>query len=101
MQAVLAKAIHLVNVDLELLDTSSKQMSFYSNIVNFLYAHVIMAFLASQREGAWQGEESGGNPLSMLGSSGLSLSTLQSSEVAQAALYSKVGYHVGQLGLIR
>ncbi len=101
MKTVLCKAAHLTTIDLELLDTPAKQVAFYSNVVNFLYAHAIMVFLASEQEREGEGEESGNNPLSVLSSSGISLAMMQSSGVVQATYFSRVGYHLGQLGLIR
>ena len=94
MKKLLQKTPLLAKVDLRSLDTSAKQMSFYSNITNFLYIHAIVLYLASEEEGD-------GGQLSMLSSSGLTMATMQSIRVIRAAYFSKVGYHIGQLGLIR
>ena len=45
-------------------------------------------------------EEVGVAPASSLGGRGVTISMLESSKVLQTALFSKLGYHVGQLGLI-
>ena len=95
MKELLAKTVALASVDLSTLDTPSRQMAFYSNIANFLYAHAIMAYLAGDLEGEGPGR------LSMLLGAGVSMATMQSSRIVQAAYFSKVGYYIGQLGLVR
>ena len=95
MKELLAKTLVLASVDLSSLDTPSRQMAFYSNVANVLYAHAIMAYLASGLEGEGPGR------LSMLHGAGVSTATMQSSRIVQAAYFSKVGYYIGQLGLVR
>ena len=95
MKALIARTPVLAGFDLATLNTPSRQMAFYSNIANFLYAHAVMAYLAADHEGEGPGK------LSMLVGAGISMATMQSSRIVQAAYFSKVGYYIGQLGLIR
>ena len=125
VQEHLHKSRRLSRVNLDLLDSSHKLMAFLSNVTNLLYAHTIMAFAAANAAdyGPWEGAtsppRSHGGPtrsssssssptapllarLSMLGkAAGITMATVQSSRLVQAALFTRVGYHIGKLGLVR
>ena len=99
MKKLIAMTPLLAKIDMEDLDTPIKQMAFYSNVTNFMYAHAIMVYLSSVTGGEWTGE---GNAIqvSMLRENGISMATIQSSQIVQSAFFMKVGYHIGQLGLV-
>ena len=92
MKKLIAKTPLLAGIDLAALDTPAKQMTFYSNVANFLYAHALMVYLACEAEGS---------QLSTLSGSGVTMATMQSNRLVQAAYFTKVGYYIGQLGLVR
>ena len=98
IQKVLRKTSSLASMDLSMLNSSTKQMAFYTNVLNVLYAHALMFFFSSIEDYAALPDERGEKrTLSM---EGVTLSLMQSSRVVQAAMFGKVGYHLGQLGLI-
>ena len=46
----------------------------------------------------WEGQEEG---CRLFGGTHISLGVLQSDTIVQSLLFSRVGYHIGELGLIR
>ena len=92
MKKLISETLLLASVDLRTLRSTAEQVSFYSNIVNFLYAHCIMVCIARE----YGDTEAAG----VLQQSKVSLMELQRSPVLQASVFSRLGYHVGQLGLI-
>lgn len=99
MKKLIAMTPLLAKIDMEDLDTPVKQMAFYSNVTNFMYAHAMMVYLCSVTGGEGTGE---GNAIqvSMLRENGISMATIQSSQIVQSTFFMKVGYHIGQLGLV-
>lgn len=98
IQDVLSQTPSLASVDLSKLNSLTKQMVFYSNILNCLYVHALMYYCSSVSE---TGEASGERGVALpLCGRGIDLSMMESSPVLQTTLFTKVGYHVGQLGLI-
>lgn len=93
MKKLVSKTHLLSSVDLQTLKTTAEQVSFYSNVVNFLYAHCIMVCVAGEHGKS-------GTAAGILRQSMVSLTELQRSPVLQAGVFSQLGYHVGQLGLI-
>lgn len=89
MKELICETRLLASVDLSTLDSCTKLTAFYSNVVNFLYAHCVMVCAA--------GEDGEGSAL-LRGQA--SLAELQKSSVLQAAVFSHLGYRVGQLGLV-
>ncbi len=95
---LLPKTHDLASVDLRTLDTPVKQMVFYSNIVNFLYIHTILLVIAmGTKPSKWDGLN---DILAFFNGSGLTLEMINTSSIIQATYFTKVGYFVGQLGLI-
>ena len=93
MRKVLQCTSQLSAVSLSSLkDDCDRQISFYCNVTNLLYAHALMKFL--QEEGKEEGRK-------MFGGARLSANVLQSDKVAMVTLISRVGYYIGELGLIR
>lgn len=92
---LLSKTPLLARADLSQLDTAAKQTAFLCNVTNILYAHATMAFLASS-----QGEGTDTELRTLINGS-VSLTTMMASRVAQATYFSRVGYYIGQLGLVR
>ncbi len=93
MRKVLQCTSQLSTVSLaSLKDDTDRQISFYCNITNLLYAHALMKFL--QEEGKEEGRK-------MLGGARLSANVLQSDKIAMLTLISSVGYYIGELGLVR
>lgn len=92
MKKLIFKIRLLSSVDLHTLRTTAEQISFYSNIVNFLYVHCVMACIA--------GEHGESEAAGTLQQSMVSVTDLQRSPVLQAGVFSHLGYHIGQLGLI-
>lgn len=93
MKKLVSKTHLLSSVDLQTLNTTAEQVSFYCNIVNFLYAHCLMVCVAGEQGGSETADR-------ILQQSMVSLTELQRSPVLQAGLFSQLGYHIGQLGLI-
>ncbi len=92
------KTQDLGSVDLQTLDTPIKQMVFYSNILNFLYIHSILLAIAMEtKPSRWDGLN---DVASLFKGSGLTFEMINTSSVIQAAYFTKVGYYIGQLGLI-
>lgn len=85
-----------------MLNSPTKQMVFYTNVLNFLYAHAVLFYFSSLENCATSSEEVGGKREVLRPPSvgGVTLPILQSSTVVQAAMFAKVGYRLGQLGLI-
>ena len=85
MKKVFACASKLATVSLSSLqDQQNKQIAFFSNVTNLLYAHALMVFV-QRKEGVVFG----------------SLNVLQLDKIAQMAFFSRVGYYIGELGLVR
>ena len=88
----------LKSADLTTLDTPTKQMVFYSNILNFLYIHSVLLVIAMETNSAkWEGLE---HLSVLLSEGGLTLEVFTSSQSTQTVYFTKVGYFIGQLGLI-
>lgn len=93
-----SKTHDLASVDLRTLDTPIKQMVFYSNILNCLYIHtVLLAISMETKPSKWDGLN---DLLSPFDGSGISLEMINTSPTIQTTYFTKVGYHIGQLGLI-
>ena len=95
VKKILAKTCMFADVDLECLGTQPRQMAFYSNVSNLLYAHAVMLYLSEEVK--VQGGVA--SDLGMAASS-ITMATMQSSRVVQAAYFSKVGYRIGSLGVV-
>ena len=92
------KTHDLESVDLRSLDTPTKQMVFYSNIVNFLYTHAVLLAIAMEtKPSKWEGLE---DILAPLNDCGLGFEIINTSPIVQTSYFTKVGYFIGQLGLI-
>jgi len=85
----------LENVNLRKLETNKSQIVFYTNIVNLLYIHAVLMAVASETKAELLGELQ-----AIFTEGGLSLEVLTSSLVMQTAYFTRVGYRIGQLGLI-
>lgn len=98
VREILASTPSLASVDLSRLNSLTKQMVFFTNVLNTLYAHALMYCFANvgERDMALSEASEG---FSLRGH-GISTSAIESDRVLQTALFTKVGYHVGQLGLI-
>lgn len=95
MKKILSCTSQLAFVSLSSLkDKPVHQIAFYCNVVNLLYAHAIIAFLQ------WEGQEEG-EGWRLFGGTHISLGVLQSDVVVQSLLFSRVGYRIGELGVIR
>ena len=93
MKKVLNCTSQLSSISLSSLkDDMDRQLSFYCNVTNLLYAHSLMKFL--QEEGKEEGRK-------MMGGVRLSVNVLQSDKVAMVTLFNRVGYYIGELGLVR
>ncbi len=93
MRKVFQCTSQLATVSLSSLkEDSNRQLAFYCNVTNLLYAHTLMMFLLEE------GTEKGRG---MMGGATLSATVLQSDKIAMVTLFSRVGYHIGELGLIR
>ena len=90
MKSLISKTTRLSSVDLRTLATPTEQTSFFSNIVNFLYAHCLMFCVA----------EAHGGETGVLSRSKISLGDLERSPLLRAGVLTTLGYHMGQLGLI-
>lgn len=91
--SVMADTSLLANVDLELLDTDYKKMAFFANVTNLMYCHTLLLYGLYQAESPLVQSMPNLIPL---------LSTLDDgSWFSYLTLFSSVGYHVGQLGVIR
>lgn len=93
MKLLLKKTYQLSSVDLQTLGTTADQISFYSNVVNFLYVHCIMVCVAEEQE------VSGAGVMALLCNSHVSLTELQRSPLLQVGVFSRMGYRLGQLGI--
>ena len=92
MKELLSRTALLASADLRTLVTTPELTCFYANVANFLYAHCVMVCVAGEH-----GEEEG---VSVLHGSRVSLAELQRSAVFQVGVFSRLGYRVGQLGLV-
>ena len=93
MKKILSCTSQLASVSLSSLrNQPNRQIAFFCNVVNLLYAHAIITFLQ------WEGQEEGWK---LFGGTHISLGVLQSDRVVQSLLFSRVGYHIGDLGLVR
>ena len=91
MKTLISKTSLLASVDLRTLTTPTEQTSFYANVVNFLSAHCLMVCVA---------EDNGEGGVGFLSRSGIALGDMESSPLLRAGVFSRVGYRVGQLGLV-
>ena len=90
MKTLISKTTRLASVDLRTLTTPTEQTSFFSNVVNFLYAHCLMFCIA----------EAHGGETGVLSRSKISLVELERSQLLQAGVLTRLGYRVGQLGVV-
>ena len=99
---MLEKTPSLASVDLTLLKSLKKQMVFYTNVLNLLYLHALMFYCSSldTSAAAPEGVDLGLGVALPRSLRGVTLPMLESSRVVQLALFGKVGYHLGQLGLV-
>ena len=95
---MLGQTSSLSSVDLTQLKSVKSQMIFYTNVLNLLYLHALLFYCAHINGN--NGLSSGGGcgfPASLRG---ITMPMLDSSRIVQAALFNKVGYWLGQLGLV-
>lgn len=93
MKKVLDCTSQLSSISLSSLkDNTQRQIAFYCNVTNLLYAHALMRFL--QEEGTEEGRR-------IMGGTRLTANVLQSDKIAMVTFYTKVGYYIGELGLVR
>jgi len=90
---VMADTNLLTNVDLQLLDTDYKKMVFFANVTNLLYCHTLLLYGLCQAD----------SPVLELIPDLIPLlcSLEDGSWLSYLTLFSCVGYHIGQLGIIR
>lgn len=89
MKKIFACTSKLASISLESLRSdSSKQIAFFSNVTNLLYAHALMVLVQESLDHE-------------VFTRGITLNALQSDKVAQLSYFSHVGYLVGELGLVR
>ena len=91
MQRLLARTRLFANAHLQQLSGSDQRTVFYSNVSNILYAHSIMAFAAAEKDSGLLGNLTG-DTVSPL---------LAIKDMVQAAFFGRVGYYIGELGLVR
>ena len=96
VQKLLKKTAMFSRVDLTQLDTPTKLMVFYSNVANLLYAHALMVYFISVS----RDRGSRGGPHGITESEILTVPSIQSSRILQLTYFTKVGYVIGQLGLV-
>ena len=96
VQKILRKTAWFASVDLSLLDTPTKRMVFFANVANLLYAHALMVYFVSLS----YDRGSGRSPHGIAESDILMVPSIQSSRTLQFTYFTKVGYRVGQLGLV-
>ena len=87
MQKLLAKTKLFADAHLSKLSGNNQRVMFYCNVANILYAHAIMVYAAAEKDPRLFGDLTGGS--------------VRPSEVVQAAIFGRVGYHIGELGLVR
>jgi len=91
--AAMAETHLLADVDLQLLNTNHKKMVFFANVVNLLYCHCLLLY------GLYQAEITAIElPPALVP---LFNSLEDGSWLSHLNLFGCVGYHIGQLGLIR
>ena len=95
VQKILKKTAQFASVDLSLLDTPVKQMVFYSNVANLLYAHALMVYFVSVSN-----DRGSRGPHGIAESDILMVPSIQTSRILQFTYFTKIGYRIGQLGLI-
>ena len=87
MKKVLSCTVKLATISLSSLrDDPNRQIAFFSNVTNLLYCHAIMYIIHISEE---------------ISATGLSLNALQSDKLAKIAYFSRVGYFIGEAGLVR
>ena len=96
VQTILQETAKLASVDLSLLDSPTKKMVFFANVANLLYAHALMVYFVSLSND--RGSERGPHGISE--SDILMVPSIQSSSLLQSTYFTKVGYRIGQLGLV-
>lgn len=96
VQKILRKTAQFASVDLSLLDTPIKKMVFYANVANLLYAHALMVYFVSLS----YDRGSRRSPHGIAESDILMVPSIQTSRILQFTYFTKVGYQIGQLGLV-
>ena len=87
MKKVLSCTSKLASVSLSSLKNEpNRQIAFFCNVTNLLYCHAIMYII---------------NVSDDISATGLSLASLESDKLAKIAYFSRVGYVIGELGLVR
>ena len=88
MKKVLSCTVKLASISLaSLQNDSTKQIAFFSNVTNLLYGHALIFMV--QNSSLYQS------------ALGISLNILQSDKLGQIAYFSRIGYVIGELGLVR
>lgn len=88
MKKVLSCTVKLASISLSSLQNEpNRQIAFFSNVTNLLYGHALIFFV--QNASLYQS------------ALGISLNVLQTDKLAQIAYFSRVGYVIGELGLVR
>ena len=96
VQKILQKTARFASIDLSLLDSPIKRMVFFANVANLLYAHALMVYFVSLSND----RGSGRGPHGIAESDILMVPSIQSSKTLQFTYFTKVGYRIGQLGLV-
>ncbi len=96
VQTILQETARFASVDLSLLDSPIKKMVFFANVANLLYTHALMVYFVSLSND--KGSEKG--PHGIAESDILLVPSIQSSRILQFTYFTKVGYRIGQLGLV-
>ena len=96
VQTILQETAKFASVDLSLLDSPIKKMVFFANVANLLYAHALMVYFVNLSND--RGSERG--PHGIAKSDILMVPSIQSSSILQFTYFTKVGYRIGQLGLV-
>jgi len=103
VQALLKKTSSLASANLKELTSLRQQMVFFANTLNLLYLHSLLFYCHSFDTGNDDTGDLGGfKSLPTLPPSlrGVTLPILDSSRVVQMGLFGKVGYRLGQLGVV-
>ena len=96
VQTILQETAKFASIDLSLLDSPIKKMVFFANVANLLYAHALMVYFVNLSND--RGSERG--PHGIAKSDILMVPSIQSSSILQFTYFTKVGYRIGQLGLV-
>ena len=96
VQKILQMTAQFASVNLSLLDTPIKQTVFYANVANLLYAHALIVYFVSLS----YDRSSGRSPHGISESDILMVPSIQSSRILQVTYFARVGYRIGQLGLV-